>query len=118
MTGTLTRNAIATNSTTTSQEMEIPYGFTLVGVALPVEVTSTTFTITHAAISDGTFLTLKDPLGIYGTAGNAITFTIGATSLGIFMIPPTVSALLYSRIKIILGSAETAAVTLIFKQIA
>lgn len=118
MTGELIRRAIATNSTSTSQEMEIPYGTTLVGVEIPVEATSTTFNITHAAKSGGTFLTLKDPLGIYGTAGNAINFTIGATSLGIFMIPPSVSALLYSRMQIILSNAETAAVTLIFKQIA
>ncbi len=117
MTGQLIRNAIVTSSTSTSQQMEIPFGFTLVGVMIPVEVTSTTFTITHATALSGTFLTLKDPLGIYGTAGNAITFTIGATSLGIFAIPPSVSALLYSHMQVILGSSETAAASLIFKQI-
>lgn len=118
MTGQQIRNVIATNSSSTSQEMEIPSGFTLVGVVIPVEATSTTFTITHAARSGGTFLTLKDPLGIYGTAGNAITFTIGSTSLGIFMIPPTISAILYSHMQIVLGSSETAGVTLIFKSLA
>ena len=109
MTGELVRNVIATNSTSTSQQMEIPYGMTLVGVEFPIEATSTTFTITHSGQANGTFLTLKDPLGLYGgSAGAAITFTIGSTSLGAFVIPPTVSALLYSRMQIILGSSETA----------
>ena len=101
-----------------SNEIQIPSGFTLVGVAIPIEVTSTTFTILHSEKTGGTFLTLKDPLGIYGTAGNAITFTIGATSLGIFQIPPAVSALLYSYMKVDLDQNEAAAITLIFKDLA
>lgn len=117
MTGLLTRQVLATNSSTTSQAQDIPFGYTLVGVEVPVEITSTTFTIAQASSVNGVYLTLKDPLGTYGTAGNAITFTVGATSLGVFQIQPIVSALLYNNFKIILGSAETVALNLIFKQL-
>ncbi len=117
MTGTITRNVIATNSSSTSQEMEIPFGFILVAVSIPVEATSTTFTLADSEKSGGTFLTLKDPLGVYTTAGSAISFTIGSTSLGKFWIPPTVASALNSYMKVVLGSSETAAVTLTFRQI-
>ncbi len=119
MTGTKSLPAVATNSATTSQYVQVPPGFTLVGVEIPIEATSTTFTLVHCQSSGGTYTTLKDPLGIYtAAAGDPVTLTLGATSLGTFLIPPIVSASLYSFIKVILGSNETAAVNLIFKQLA
>lgn len=118
MTGSTQITIAATNSSSTSEEVKIPSGFTLVGIEIPVEATSTTFNLAHATKAGGTYLTLKDPLGIYTTAGSAIPFTIGSTSLGSFTIPPSLGALLYSYMKVILGSSETAPVTLIFKDIA
>lgn len=104
-------------STATTDPIQVPSGYTLVGIEIP-ELTSTTFTIQHCFSNNGTFKTLKDPLGIYGSAGAAITFTIGATSIGTFMIPPTVSALLNSWIKIVFSSSESSGFDLIFKQLA
>lgn len=119
MTGSLPISAIATNSSTTSQFVRIPSGFTLVGVEVPIEATSTTFTIVHSQAESGTYTILKDPLAVYATIpGDPVSFTIGTTSLGTFFIPPTLSATLYSFVKIIMGSSETIGVNLIFKQIA
>ena len=119
MTGSMPVSALATNSSTTSSAIQIPTGFTLVGVEIPVELTSTTFTLMHCNKIDGTYTTLKDPLGVYtASASDAVTFTIGSTSLGSFLIPPAVSALLFSYVKVILGSSETGVVNLIFKDLA
>lgn len=116
MTGVI-HNTTNLNAAATTDAVQVPGGMLLVGLSLP-ELTSTTFTITHATQSNGTFRTLKDPLGIYGTAGNAITFTIGATSLGLFQISPIVIAPINSWFKIVFDSAETASIGLIFREIA
>lgn len=106
------------SATATTDAIEIPGGMMLVGVSLP-ELTSTTFTITHSSSgSNGTFKTLKDPLGIYGAAGTAITFTIGSTSLGIFQISPIAVSPIFGHIKLVFDSSETATVALIFRNIA
>lgn len=104
-------------STTTSDPIQVPAGYTLVGVDLP-EMTSTSFTIQHTSSSDGTFKTVKDALGVYGSAGTAITFTIGATSLGCFPIPPSVTAVLGSWIKFVFSSSESIGFNAVFRQIA
>lgn len=80
-------------------------GGTLAGVLLESDITSTTFTITVSRKSGGTFVTVKDALGTYGTAGNALTFTIGATATGFFFIPPWVTEG-FRFCKIALGSSE------------
>lgn len=100
-----------------SNAVQIPAGLTLVGVSVP-ELTSTSFTIGHCQSEDGTYRTLKDPLGIYGTAGAEITFTIGGTSIGVFSIPPTLAALLNSWIKLTFSASEAAGIELIFKDLA
>lgn len=118
MTGSIYTNIIATNSSATSEYSQTPSGFTLVGIIVPVELASTTFTIAQSLQATGIYTTLKDPLGLYtAAAGNDVLFTLGATSLGTFLIPPIVAAGLSSFTKIILGSAESAALTLIYKQL-
>lgn len=87
---------------------------TLVGIHLP-NLTSTSFTITAAPETGGTFSTVKDGLGTYATAGTAITFTIGADSTGYFTIPKdAVEGLRY--IKIVFGSSETADIYLSLRE--
>jgi hypothetical protein len=102
----------------TSNEVQVPPGFTLVGIDVP-ELTSTSFTITHALNSGGTFKTLRAPLAILGiTAGSDIVFTMGSTSIGVYVIPPSVSALISDYMKIVTSSSETAGISLIFQSIA
>jgi hypothetical protein len=115
MTGTLRVETTLTAGV--SGAVQIPAGLTLVGVDVP-ELTSTTFTIGHSSSESGTYKTLGDPLGTVASAGTAITFTIGATSIGVWMITPIVSALLSSWIKLTFDQSETAQVGLIFKDIA
>ncbi len=95
---------------------EIPSGYTLVGVDVP-EMTSTTFTIGHSVTIGGAYKVLSDPLGFVSTAGTAITFTMGSTSIGLWDIPPAISAPLNAFIKIIFSSSESAGIALIFRQI-
>ena len=104
-------------STTTSDAIQVPSGFTLVGVDLP-EMTSTSFTLQHTTSTDGTFKTIKDALGLYGTAGNAITFTIGGTSIGAYPIPANIAGILGSWIKFVFSSSESMGFNAIFRQIA
>lgn len=104
-------------STTVTNAIQVPAGYTLVGVYVP-ELTSTSFTIAQAFATDGTFNTLKDPTGLYtGSAGSTITFTIGATSIGTHVIPPSIGACLNSWIKLTFSSSESAGITLIFREI-
>ena len=63
-------------------------GGTLAGVLLEGNITSTTFTVTVARDSGGTYVTCKDP----EAAGIAKTFTVGATSTGYFPISPLLTA--------------------------
>lgn len=105
-------------SSATSEPIETPKGFTLVSVIMP-ELTSTSFTITSSTSITGTYVTLKDPLGIYATAaGDPVTFTMGSTSLGNFVILPVLSASLGAWIKIVLSGSESAGMSLTFKSIA
>ena len=97
-----------TNSSGLTGEIDLAGG-TLDGVELEGDITSTTFTILVSRVSGGTFVTLKDALGVYGVAGNAITFTVGATATGYFPTPPLLTAG-FRFCKIQLGSSE--AVTL------
>ncbi len=57
-------------------------GGTLAGVLIEADITSTTFTITVARQSGGTFVTVADPKA----AGADHTWTIGATSNNYFPI--------------------------------
>lgn len=81
-------------------------GGTLCGLLLLADITSTTFTITVSNESGGTFVTVKDPLGTYVSAGSTITFTVGSTATGYFPIPPFVTAG-FRYCKITLDSSET-----------
>lgn len=108
----------ALSNTATTDAIQVPSGMTLVGVSVP-ELTSTSFTITHnISATTGTYRTLKDPLGVYGAPGADITFTMPATSIGIYVIPPSVSALLNSWMKIVFNSSESASIRLTFKGLA
>jgi len=77
-------------------------GGTLVGVLLLDNITSTTFTITVSNATDGTFVTLKDPLA----SGAAITYTVGATSTGYFPINQ-INTLGFRFCKIVFDQSET-----------
>lgn len=114
MTGILTIPSLVVAGVSTSIEM--PSGYTLVGVDVP-EMTSTSFTIGHSKTSTGTYKTLSDPLGLISAAGTAITFTMGATSIGLWDIPPTIVAPLNSFIKLTFSNSESAGIDLIFRQI-
>ncbi|CAB4213855.1 hypothetical protein UFOVP1454_2 [uncultured Caudovirales phage] len=105
---------ISLSSSTTTAEIDLEGG-TLCALKLP-ELTSTTFTITWCEQSGGTFVTLKDWLGAYTTAGSAITFTIGATSLGGGTFPPALTAGL-RFIKIVFDSSETADIIVVKRNI-
>lgn len=103
---------------TASDAVAIPDGYTLVGINVP-ELTSTSFTISHSNSSTGAFSTLKDPNGlIETTAGSDVTFTIGDTSAGLFLIAPVISAVLSGHIKFTFGSSETTQLELIFRDLA
>lgn len=104
-------------SSATTPPIQVPAGYTLVAVSVP-ELTSTSFTIAQAFSADGTFNTLKDPTGLYtGSAGSTITFTIGATSIGTHVIPPSIGACLNSWIKLTFSSSESNGIMLIFREI-
>mgnify|MGYP003646379182 CR=1 FL=1 len=77
-------------------------GGTLAGVLLEANITSTTFTVTVARTSGGTFVTCKDP----EAAGIAKTYTVGATSTGYFPISPLLTAG-FRFCKITFDSSET-----------
>lgn len=101
-----------------SGEIQVPPGFTLAGIEFPA-LDGENFTIFHSTSLGGTYKELKDPLGLYtATAGDAITFSLGSDSSGIFTIPPALSALLYSYIKIETDSEDdNDGISVIFKQI-
>lgn len=96
-----------TDSTGLSPEIDLEGG-TLDGLLFTADPTSTTLTILVARKSGGTFATVKDGLGTYGVAGNAITVTIGTTGIGYFPISPLLTAG-FRFCKIQLGSSEAAA---------
>ena len=104
--------SLAAAATTAAIDLQ---GGTLVGLYLP-NLTSTTFTITSSPTELGTYQTLADALGTYTTAGNDITFTIGATSNKWFPLPPALTAGLVF-IKLVFGSSETADITYIIRNI-
>lgn len=81
-------------------------GGTLDGVLLEGDITSTSFTITVSRVEGGTYVTVKDGLGLYGTAGAAITYTVGATATGYFPISPIITAG-FRFCKIVFSSSET-----------
>lgn len=95
---------VITDSSGLTPEIDL-IGGTLDGVLLEDDITSTTFTILVSRKSGGTYVTVKDGLGQYGTAGTALTFTIGATATGYSPIPPLVTAG-FRFCKIQLGSSE------------
>lgn len=80
-------------------------GGTLDGVLFEGDITSTSFTIQVARVSGGTFVTVKDGLGQFGTAGSNLTYTMGATSTGYIPISPLVTAG-FRFCKIALSSSE------------
>lgn len=63
-------------------------GDTLAGVLLESDITSTTFTIQVARDTDGTYVTVKDPL----SGGTDITYTVGGATTGYFPISPLITA--------------------------
>jgi len=90
---------IASGTTTDAFDLK---GGTLVGVLIPADLTSTTFTITACDTLGGTYQTVKNPFD----SGNAYTFTIGATSTGFFVISEAITKGL-RFIKLVFGSSET-----------
>lgn len=105
---------VALAATATTAEIDLKGG-TLVGITIP-ELTSTSFTITAAAATGGTFRTVRDSTGIYAAAGSDITFTISSTSVGFYPIPPALTAGL-RFVKIVFGSSETATITAAIRSI-
>ena len=97
-------SSYTTNASGLTPEIDLQGG-TLDGVLLEGDITSTTFTILVSRVSGGTFVTAKDGLGTYGTAGSAITYTVGATATGYFPIAPYLTAG-FRFCKIQLGSSE------------
>jgi len=84
-----------------TEEIDLEGG-TLAGVLLEGNITSTTFTITVARESGGTFVTAKDPL----SSGADITYTVGATSTGFFPISKEVT-FGFRFCKIVFNASET-----------
>ncbi len=83
-------------------------GGTLDGALFEGDITSTTFTILVSRVSGGTYVTVKDGLGLYGAVGTAITYTVGSTATGYFPISPILTAG-FRFCKIQLGSSEAIA---------
>ena len=99
----LNKVALSAHTLTAGATAEIDLeGGTLAGVLLEGNITSTSFTITVARQTGGTFVTVKDP----EAAGAAMTFTVGATSTGYFPISPFVSAG-FRFCKIVFDQSET-----------
>ena len=117
MTGSITLKQTTLAASGLTEPVQVPAGLTLVGVRTP-EMTSTSFTISHSNSSAGAYATLKDPTGLITSAGDAVTFTMGDTSVGIWIIPPVVSALLNSWVKLDFSSNEAAGIELVFKDLA
>lgn len=90
-------------------------GGTLIGVLIESEITSTTFILTSARTSGGTFTSLKDPTGQYGTAGSAVSFTVGSTSVGRHFIPAELAVALGRYIKINFDQSETGTVYAVYR---
>lgn len=105
---------ISLSASDTTAEIDL-LGGTLVGVTIP-ELTSTSFTITAATTSGGTFRTVREALNTFTSADNDITFTIGSTSVGYYPIPPTLTAGL-QFIKLVFSSSETATITIAYRGI-
>lgn len=95
--------------------IEIPAGYVWVGVDVP-EMTSTSFTVQK--LSGNTYKTLRDPIGAVAAAGSDVTFTMGGTSVGIYYIPPSLSAVLDGTFKLVFSSSESVGINLIFRNIA
>lgn len=89
-------------------------GGTFCGVMIDSEITSTYFTVTASRASGGTFVSLKDPTGRYGTAGAAVQFTVGSTSLGYHSVPPELTAGL-QFIKLNFNQSETPTVYAVYR---
>ena len=99
----LTKVGFSSHVLTAGSTAEIDLeGGTLAGVLLEGDITSTTFTITVARVTGGTFVTVKDPVA----AGAAITYTVGATATGYFAISPQTTAG-FQFCKIVFDSSET-----------
>lgn len=82
----------------------------LVGVQTPSGIASTTMKIQGAKTSDGTFVAVYDPLGLYGTVGD-ITFTIAASK--IIPIPPQITDTVMTC-KLEFGSSETSKTYIVY----
>ena len=107
-----TKSLVATDTT---EAIDLK-GKVLVGIDVP-ELTSTDFTLLNALSKGGTYKTVKDPLGFAGgTAGAEINFILEAAASGYYAIPPYITAGL-EWIKIAFGSAETAEINLITREI-
>ena len=105
---------ISLSAATTTEEIDLNGG-TLVGVTIP-ELTSTSFTITAATASGGTFRTVRDPFGTFGIEDTDVSFAIGSTSVGFYPVPPTLTAGL-RFIKLVFASSETATITVAYRSI-
>lgn len=92
------------SAATTTGEIDLS-GATLTGLLLEGDISSTSFTITVARITGGTFVTVKDP----EAAGADKSYTIAATATGYYPINPQDTAG-FRFCKIVFGSSETATV--------
>jgi len=98
--------AFATTTAASGSTGEIDLkGGTLDGVLFEGDITSTAFTISVSRVEGGTYVTVKDGLGQFGTAGSNLTYTMGATSTGYIPISPLVTAG-FRFCKIVLNSSE------------
>ena len=88
---------------------------TLVGVYVP-SLTSTSFTITAFNPTSGTYIPVGDCLGIYGSTGTVVTFTIAASTARFYPIPPSLTAGL-QMIKLVFSSSETAKINVVTRNI-
>lgn len=104
--------ALAAATLTAEIDLE---GGTLIGITIP-EVVSTTIEIQAATATAGTFRTLRDPFGLYGTEDTDISLAIGTTSVGYYPVPPDITFGI-RFIKLLFSASETLTVTAVIRSV-
>lgn len=105
---------VSLSGAATTDEIDLKGG-TLVGITIP-ELTGTSITITAATASGGTFRTVRDPFGLYGTEDTDVSLAIGTTSVGFYPLPPELTMGL-RYIKLVSSASETATLTLAIRSV-
>lgn len=104
--------ALAAAATTAAIDLE---GGTLVSVSIP-ELTSTTFTITVSTTLTGTYRTVRDAFGLWGTEDTDVSAAIGTTSVGFYPIPDDITKGI-RFFKLVFSSSETATITVAIRSV-